>query len=302
VLLAAVVALALHLGEVTELARLLRELRPAWILAGALLQAATYYCAAGIWQLALARQGYPVGVHALVPMALAMLFTNQALPSGGVSGSVVVVRALRRRQLPAPAVMGALLVGLVTTYHAYLAAVCGALVILAARHSLDATLATVAGTVALAAIGMPTFVLWYWRARTPALRRRIGRITAFARVLDVVEATPTTLLEDRGLWVRAIGLQLFEMALDAATLYTMLVAINVPASPAATLAAFVMASAVARVVPVPLGLGTFEGAMIAMLHLVGVPIEAALAGTLLLRGFTMWLPMAPGLWFARREL
>lgn len=34
----------------------------------------------------------------------------------------------------------------------------------------------------------------------------------------------------------------------------------------------------------------------------GVPIEAALTVTLLLRGFTLWLPMAPGLWFARREL
>jgi hypothetical protein len=39
-----------------------------------------------------------------------------------------------------------------------------------------------------------------------------------------------------------------------------------------------------------------------MLRSHGVPIEAALAATLLLRGFTFWLPMLPGLWIARREM
>jgi hypothetical protein len=28
----------------------------------------------------------------------------------------------------------------------------------------------------------------------------------------------------------------------------------------------------------------------------------AVAATLLLRGFTLWLPMLPGLWLARREM
>ena len=39
-----------------------------------------------------------------------------------------------------------------------------------------------------------------------------------------------------------------------------------------------------------------------MLHVHGVTIEAALAATLLARGFTFWLPMAPGLAIARNEM
>lgn len=39
-----------------------------------------------------------------------------------------------------------------------------------------------------------------------------------------------------------------------------------------------------------------------MLGLMGVPIEAALSATLLLRGFTVWLPMLPGMWLARWAL
>ncbi|MDB5691870.1 MAG: hypothetical protein JWO81_933 [Alphaproteobacteria bacterium] len=52
--------------------------------------------------------------------------------------------------------------------------------------------------------------------------------------------------------------------------------------------------------PVPLGLGAFEGASTAMLRLLGTPLEPALAATLLLRGFTLWLPLIPGLLVTRR--
>jgi hypothetical protein len=39
-----------------------------------------------------------------------------------------------------------------------------------------------------------------------------------------------------------------------------------------------------------------------LLRVLAVPLEAALAATLLLRGLTLWLPMVPGLWLARREV
>jgi len=65
---------------------------------------------------------------------------------------------------------------------------------------------------------------------------------------------------------------------------------------------FVFASVVATLALVPGGIGTFEGSSVVMLHAHGVELEAALAATLLLRGFTFWLPMLPGLVLARREL
>ncbi|RYZ34941.1 MAG: UPF0104 family protein, partial [Myxococcaceae bacterium] len=40
-------------------------------------------------------------------------------------------------------------------------------------------------------------------------------------------------------------------------------------------------------------------ASVGMLNLFGVPVEAALASTLLLRGFTLWLPLGPGLYLLR---
>jgi uncharacterized membrane protein YbhN (UPF0104 family) len=49
------------------------------------------------------------------------------------------------------------------------------------------------------------------------------------------------------------------------------------------LIAFIMASIVVTLGPLPLGLGSFEVTSTATLHLLGVPVEAAFAGTMLLR-------------------
>jgi uncharacterized membrane protein YbhN (UPF0104 family) len=51
-----------------------------------------------------------------------------------------------------------------------------------------------------------------------------------------------------------------------------------------------------------MGLGSFEAVSVAMMRLFGVPFEAAVSATLLFRGFTLWVPLIPGGWLARKEL
>jgi uncharacterized membrane protein YbhN (UPF0104 family) len=51
-----------------------------------------------------------------------------------------------------------------------------------------------------------------------------------------------------------------------------------------------------------MGLGSFEAVSIGMLRALGVPFEAALSATLLFRGYTLWLPLIPGMFAARRQL
>ena len=63
-----------------------------------------------------------------------------------------------------------------------------------------------------------------------------------------------------------------------------------------------MASIVVTLGPIPLGLGSFEAVSIGMLRLMGVPFEGALSATLLLRGFTLWMPLIAGFFSTRREL
>jgi uncharacterized membrane protein YbhN (UPF0104 family) len=63
-----------------------------------------------------------------------------------------------------------------------------------------------------------------------------------------------------------------------------------------------MASIVVTLGPLPLGLGSFEATSTATLHLLGVPVEAAFAGTMLLRLLTLWLPLIPGMILMRGAL
>jgi uncharacterized protein (TIRG00374 family) len=90
------------------------------------------------------------------------------------------------------------------------------------------------------------------------------------------------------------------MALDAATLAVMLLAVGARPDPLSCFAAQVMAQVASTVGVMPGGLGTFEAGSVATLTLTGTPPAAALSATLLLRGFTFWLPMIPGLILLRR--
>jgi uncharacterized protein (TIRG00374 family) len=300
---AAVLGIVFRLSEIENILRLLRGMRPVWFVVALVLQGATYLCAAAVWQVALARAGHRTSTLSLVPVSLAMLFTNQTVPSGGLSGSALVLRALGVRGVHETAAMAALLVGLVTTYAAYLIAITASVLVLAVVHQLTGVLLVVFTLFGLACTAIPLAILWYSRsAASSRLRDRLAGVPVFGPALTALASAPTAVLRDPRVLRRTIALQFLELVLDAATLFVCLVALGVLASPLAVFASFVMAYAAAHVAPTPLGLGTFEGASIAMLHLVGVQIEAALAATLLFRGFTLWLPMLPGFWCARRVL
>jgi uncharacterized protein (TIRG00374 family) len=300
--LASVIALVLHVGELQELVRLLTHLRVRWLVAGIALQALTYVCAAAIWYLALARFGYPARMAVLTPMALAMLFANQAFPSAGLAGSLLVVRGLERRRIPPRTAMSALIVGLMTTYAAYLAALVPAIVIIRHYSSVRADLIALAALFAFAAVAVPGTLLWYGRSLAPRIRQHASRLPGIGSVLAALESASAGPLPEPRLLLQATAIQLLEMILDAATLAVMLAALGVHVPVIAVFSAFVIAAVFARLLPVPLALGTFEGSLVAALHAIDVPLEAALAGTLLLRGLTLWLPMIPGVWCARWEL
>ena len=108
-LLVALVVAVARLGEGRRFAELLREAEPAWLGVAALLQVGTYLCAAGVWQRALRAGGVRLGVGGLVPLGLAKLFADQALPSVGLSGTLLVVRALVRRGVSHGASVAAML-------------------------------------------------------------------------------------------------------------------------------------------------------------------------------------------------
>jgi uncharacterized membrane protein YbhN (UPF0104 family) len=231
-------------------------------------------------------------------LGLAKLFMDQAIPSVGLSGTLLVIRALDRRGVPRGASMAAVVVDLVSYYAAYVLALGIALGIVWVHGDLTPLMALPAGIFAPLAAAVPIALLWVSRGRTlPGWLKRLPFIKPALRALG--EATPV-IAHDVSLITQCMGLQLTIVALDAGTLWIMLWALGLEVNPAPVFASF-MLSTLARTLGVVPGLGVFEAVSVATLKLIGVQVTAALAATLLFRFFTFWLPMAPGLILARRE-
>lgn len=300
--LAALVGVVLRRSEVEEFLRLAREADPIWLVPAVAAQAATYVCAAAVWRAVLGRAGYPRGLLSLIPLGVAKLFADQAIPSGGFSGSMLVTMALHRRRVPAHTAVAVLIVGLVSYNIAYAAAAAIGLALLDRHGRLNAALVVLVALLILFTVALPAVVLALkaWDAR---LRDRwLGRFRRLGPALDAIARAPTHLVKSPALLAETVAYQAAILALDMLTLWLALRAIGIGVEPWVAFASFVVASAAATIVPIPLGLGTFETGSVGMLATLGVPLEAALTATLLLRGLTFWLPMLPGLWLARREI
>ena len=298
-LLVAVVMFATHRSQEMAFAQLVLQARPAWLIVAVLLQTGTYMTDARIWQRVLDRAKISKPLHSYVGLALAKLFMDQAIPSIGLSGTLLVIQALDRRGVPRGASMAAVVVDLVSYYSAYVLALVIALGIVWLQGDLTPLMAVPAGIFAPLAAAVPIALLWVSRGRTlPGWLERLPLIRPAIRALG--EATPT-IAHNVALITRCTGFQLAIIALDAGTLWVMLLALGLAVNPALVFASFMLSTLARTLGVVPGGLGVFEAVSVTTLNLIGVPVAAGLAATLLFRVFTFWLPMVPGLVLARRE-
>lgn len=300
--LAALAAIVLQLGEVERFLRLLQSLTPAWLVLAAALQITTYVCVAGAWWLGLDRAGARRPLRRLVGLAAAKLFVDQSVPTGGIGGTAFVVAALARQGVPRSACVGALISNFLGYYGAYLLAALTAMALLEWHHTARPWMEVVTAVFVLVALAIPAalMVLRHYGPRAPGW---LARLSGIATLLDAMAEAPLArLLGHTGVLAGTAGLNLAAMVLDASTLWTMLHALGLAAAFQVAYSSFLLAMMVATISPIPMGLGTYEAACVAALASQGVPLEGALAATLLLRGCTTWLPMLPGLWLARLAL
>ncbi len=298
-LLVAVVMFATHHSEEMAFAQLVLHARPGWLIVALLLQMGTYVTEARIWQRVLCRAKISKPLRSYVGLALAKLFMDQAIPSVGLSGTLLVIQALDRRRVPRGASMAAVVIDLVSYYAAYTLALGIALVIVWGLGDLTPLMALPACIFAPLAAAVPIALLWVSGGRTlPGWIERLPLIRPALRALG--EATPT-IAHDVWLIMRCTGLQVAIFTLDAGTLWIMLWALSLAVNPAPVFASLMLSTLARTLGVIPGGLGVFEAVSVATLKLIGVPVAAGLAAALLFRFFTFWLPMAPGLILARRE-
>ena len=303
VLLVGVVVLSLlNVGDLERFGLLLGQAQPQWLLVAVAAQSATYLCAGTIWGRVGVAAGHRLPGRTLARLSVERLTLDQLIPVGGMAGDVVLVRAMTRMGLPSSVGTEALLVDTLS-YNAAFAGVCiVATAALWLRHDVTPVLVGLLAACAVLAAAVPLGIRWLLGHRDWRPGRWLGRIGLLSRVLQAVASVSSERVWDPGLLASSTVLQLAIFGLDSSTLWAMLRALgmNVPLQTA--FIATVIATMAGTLSFLPGGIGSFEAGATATLVLLGVPVEDALTGTLLMRGLTLWLPLVPGLILARRDL
>lgn len=301
IILIALIIVVAKASEGREIAHLLRRAEPQWIALAVPLQVGVYAATAMAWRIMLARHHIRSRAFDLFWLALTKQFTDQVIP-GGLTGSVVAIHGFRRRGVSEGIATETVVVPFVAYYAAYTLAVAGALTILWLSDVLNTIIVSLAVGFAALAIVVPGTILWLHAQPGKRLPRWVRKIPGVKRLSSEIRAVPRDAFRGPLLLAETTGLALAVFIAHATTLWCALVAVGAPTPAAPVFACYMIAAVASSVGITPGGLGTFEGTSVAMLHAFGVPVEAALAATLILRGFTFWLPMLPGLWLARREV
>jgi P-type Mg2+ transporter len=298
--LAALVLAVLHASEERAFVVLLEQARPWWLLWAFGLQAATYAAQAGVWRVVLERAGSHLPLGVAYRLSLAKLFVDQALPSIGMSGAVVVTQALEARGQPRPAVLATIAVDLASYFAAYVLSLAVALTMLVGSGQASALIVAVAILFFVVGTSLAVAILSLSGRIPGAWTSHLLRLPGIGRGVALLQQAEPHLARNPGVLVRATVLQLMIVALDAATMWVLVGALGTKAHPGAVFASFMISSLLRTVGFMPGGLGVFEAASVATLALAGIPVPVGLSATLLFRGLSFWLPMLPGLAFSRR--
>lgn len=297
-MLATVIIAALHFSEERELVRITENAQPWWLAIAILLQVGTYLAQGETWRVVTRAAKVSVPLAAAFKLSLAKLFIDQALPSAGISGTVVVARALEQRGLSRAVVIAAIVVDTVSHYAAYVLTLALALLItVVGGHASPliaaAALFFVAFSVVLTAA---TLVL---SGRSSVGPQWLERVPLLKDALTLLGQADPKLARSVPLIFKSGSFQLAIVLLDAATVWVLIRSLGETASPTGVFASFMVSTLLRTISIVPGGLGAFEAASVLTLKAAGVPVAVALAATLLFRGLSFWLPMVPGIVFSR---
>ena len=294
--IAAVVALVggvVKSSDAVAFARIVQHARPWWLAIAFVLQLATYAVQGEVWRVMGRRASTRLSIGLATELSLIKLFIDQALPSGGLSGAVMISQALQRRGMTEAAAIATVVVDTVSYYLAYLIALVAAVVLAAFAGHVTALIIGSAIAVSAFSIAAIVTILRVAGGRPPP-ERLVRRVGLIRRSFDAVRRADRRLVRDRRARAIATVLQLGIILLDAATIISLVHAMGADVTIAGVFASYMVASVFRTLGILPGGLGSFEAASVLTLHAIGVTTAVALSATLAFRGLSFWLPMLPG--------
>ena len=290
--LVAVALLARQAGGPGAAGRALLSADAPWLLATVVAASGSYVAAALVQHGAVGRT---VGLPRLVVVQLACAFTNRLLPAGA-GGMATNVRALSRAGIPVGRARLCIALGAVAGVAMHLVTLLAATPFLMTVAPLRRRL--LSGQPVALAMPVVLLAVFVLALHPPgSLRRLVPRLGFDRQHLRQLADSPSDLALLAG---GSLGITACHAAAFATALHAVGTVVPLPT----VLAVYVVAVALAGLVPTPGGVGGVDAALLLMLAAVGVPTAAAAAGVLVFRLATFWLPILPGvgalLWALRR--
>jgi uncharacterized protein (TIRG00374 family) len=301
-LIALIVVILTHFAETEEFLRRARHANPMWLLIAVGFQLLTYVSAGLVWRAVVQSGGHHLSVGTLARLSVEQLTMNQLVPTSGMSGSFLVVRALRRRNIPGWLAMEALMIDVLGFWGSFAVATVISVLLLWWYHHITPVVVSLVGAFSLVVAAIPLLVFWLLRNRHWEPPPRLAKRKLIARGLEWMRQVSSSRVLHPKLLTIATLLHVAVHVLDSGTIWATVKSVGTTTSFMTAFVAWTIGSIAGVVSFLPGGLGSFEAGCIATLTLLGVDLEAALAGTLLLRGLTFWLPLIPGWVLAKREL
>ena len=301
-LISAVIFAAFHWGDVKQFAQLVAHAQPLWLLAAFAAQLLTYVALAAEWLVVLRACDCKTTLTKLLPLTLTKHFADQMVPTAGMSGNVVVVDRLRQLGASRKVAIAAVILTIISYYASYAIVAVGVLFLLWLVSENSWAMVGLIAVFLVVAAGIPSLALWLQKKGQRAVPKWLRSVGPIRELFDMIGEAPGKLVRSGELITELSLLNGITFALDGLTMQFCLYALGVDVPFASAFIAFIIASIVVTLGPIPMGLGSFEAVSIGTLRIAGVPFEAALSATLLFRGFTLWLPLLPGMVAARRDL
>jgi uncharacterized protein (TIRG00374 family) len=286
--LVAVLFLAFHVSSIShEAATVIRHFRVTrlpWLLVAFAAEALSFLCYAFVQHGLLVEGGARIPRRDMVSLAVAATGLTNLLPGGTAPSSGWLVAQYRKRDIPMPLALWAVLAGgVAATVSVLILTLTGAAIagLLPPLWIVLCALILVAGTVGfLAAVRhLDTVDRWFRAHHHGRSDRLIKRVSKRIGDASKFRAPPA-------LGARVLALSVGNWGLDVACLVAAFPLLNLAVPWRTVLFAYAFSQIAGSLAPVPGGIGFVEGGMVGAFALAGTPVGGAILATILYRLIT----------------
>lgn len=278
--------------ELTTVYRDFRWNRLPWLLLALGAEAISFVCYAMVQRFLLQAGGARLTCRTMVALAVAATGLTNLVPGGTAPASGWLVRQYRRREIPMPLALWAVLAGgFAATVSILLLLLVGAGIarLLGLWELIGCGVVLIAGAVIVVVGVHHLLALSRWLERHQA-RRGLRLVRKVAEKTAGIVRFRTTI--PGGVFV--LGFSVANWAMDVFVLIGAFGLLGLPIPWRAVLFAYATAQVAGSLAPVPGGVGFVEGGMIGAFALAGSGLSGAILATIVYRAITCWLVAAVG--------